>query len=101
VARLRGRAIAARSLAWRNRTQRRASAGIEPPLAELLNDRIVQLIMGRDGIELADVWRAVEAARSCSAEGTPHATQEACGLNPSLEIAPIVATDRHIRSPPG
>jgi hypothetical protein len=69
VARLRGRAIAARSLAWRNRTQRRASAGIEPPLAELLNDRIVQLIMGRDGIELADVWRAVELVRAARNKG--------------------------------
>lgn len=69
MARLRGRAIAARSLAWRNRTQRRASAGIEPPLAELLNDRIVQLIMGRDGIELADVWRAVELVRAARNKG--------------------------------
>ena len=28
-------------------------AGIEPPLEDLLNDRIAHLIMGRDGITLA------------------------------------------------
>ena len=30
-------------------------AGIEPPLEDLLNDRIAHLIMRRDGITLADV----------------------------------------------
>ena len=34
-------------------------AGIEPPLEDLLNDRIAHLIMRRDGITLADVWRLV------------------------------------------
>jgi hypothetical protein len=43
---------------------RYAVAGIEPPLEELLNDRIAHLLMRRDGIEPADVWRAVAAARS-------------------------------------
>ena len=33
------------------------AAGIEPSLEELLNDRIAQLVMRRDGISLADVWR--------------------------------------------
>ena len=34
-------------------------AGIEPPLEDLLNDRLAHLIMRRDGITLADVWRLV------------------------------------------
>jgi hypothetical protein len=37
-----------------------AVAGIEPPLEELLDD----LIMRRDGIEPADVWRSIAAARA-------------------------------------
>jgi hypothetical protein len=53
-----------------------AAAGIEPPLEELLNDRIAQLIMRRDGIALTDVWRAVEAARSRLASRTEHAAEE-------------------------
>ena len=39
-------------------------AGIEPPLEDLLNDRIAHLIMRRDGITLADVWRLVETVRA-------------------------------------
>jgi hypothetical protein len=41
-----------------------AAAGIEPPLEELLDDDIARLIMRRDGIGPADVWRSVEAARA-------------------------------------
>jgi hypothetical protein len=41
-----------------------AVAGIEPPLEELLDDQIARLIMRRDGIEPADVWRSIAAARA-------------------------------------
>lgn len=41
-----------------------AVAGIEPPLEELLDDQIAHLVMRRDGLEPADVWRWVEEARS-------------------------------------
>jgi hypothetical protein len=53
-----------------------AAAGIEPPLEELLNDRIAQLIMRRDGIALGDVWRAVEAARSRLADRNQRGAEE-------------------------
>jgi hypothetical protein len=45
-------------------TQPYATAGIEPPLEELLDDPIAHLVMRRDGVELADVWRWVHEARS-------------------------------------
>jgi hypothetical protein len=41
-----------------------ATAGIEPPLEELLDDPIAHLVMRRDGVELAEVWRWVQEARS-------------------------------------
>ena len=41
-----------------------AVAGIEPPLEELLDDQITRLIMRRDGIGPADVWRWIAAARA-------------------------------------
>jgi hypothetical protein len=41
-----------------------ATAGIEPPLEELLDDPIAHLVMRRDGVELADVWRWIHEARS-------------------------------------
>jgi hypothetical protein len=41
-----------------------ATAGIEPPLEELLDDPIAHLVMRRDGVELADVWRWVHEARA-------------------------------------
>lgn len=41
-----------------------AAAGIEPPLEELLDDPIAYLVMRRDGLEPADVWRSVREARS-------------------------------------
>jgi hypothetical protein len=62
---------------------RYAVAGIEPPLEELLNDRIAHLLMRRDGIEPADVWRAVEVARSRllqSIDPTPEAGPRSAAL---------------------
>ena len=41
-----------------------ATAGIEPPLEELLDDPIAHLVMRRDGIGVADVWRWVHEARA-------------------------------------
>jgi hypothetical protein len=60
-------------------------AGIEPPLDELLDDRIAQLIMRRDGIAVADVWHAVEAARSRLANRTQDAAEEPREPDPLLE----------------
>jgi hypothetical protein len=64
------------------------AAGIEPPLEELLNDRIAQLIMRRDGIALADVWRAVEAARLGLASRIQHAAEQPREPDPLLEPSP-------------
>jgi hypothetical protein len=63
-----------------------AAAGIEPPLEELLNDQIAQLIRRRDGIALADVWRAVETARSRLAERTRGGAKQPRGPDPALEL---------------
>ena len=41
-----------------------ATAGIEPPLEELLGDQIAHPVMRRDGIGAADVWRWVHEARA-------------------------------------
>jgi hypothetical protein len=41
-----------------------ATAGIEPLLEELLGDPIAHLVMRRDGVEPADVWRWVHEARA-------------------------------------
>ena len=78
-----------------------AAAGIEPPLEELLNDRIAQLIMRRDGIALADVWRAVEAARSRLANTTQHAAEQPRERDPLLESPLPPGAERHTRSPAG
>jgi hypothetical protein len=47
-----------------------AKAGVEPPLEELLDDQIARLIMRGDGIEPADVWRSIAAARARPAHRT-------------------------------
>jgi hypothetical protein len=62
-----------------------AVAGIEPPLEELLDDRIARLVMRRDGIEPADVWRWVHEARSrwTHMAETPAATER-----PGRDVAP-------------
>ena len=60
-----------------------ALAGVEPPLEELLDDQIAHLIMRRDGLEPADVWRSIAAARARLADSAsdpslrPH--RDACG----------------------
>ena len=77
------------------------AAGIEPPLEELLNDRIVQLIMRRDGIAPVDLWRAVEAARLRLALKAQQAAEEPRELDPVLERPLGAGTDRHTRSPAG
>jgi hypothetical protein len=60
-----------------------ATAGIEPPLQELLDDRIARLVMRRDGLEPADVWRWVEEARSRLAH-------TAATVRPGGENAPVL-----------
>jgi hypothetical protein len=77
------------------------AAGIEPPLEELLNDRIAQLVMRRDRIALADVWRAVEVARSRLASRTQHATEGPREFDPLLEPPLPSGADRNTRSPAG
>ena len=61
-------------------------AGVEPPLEELLNDRIARLIIRRDGIAPADVWRAVELARSRLAETARQVAGES--REPTAELHP-------------
>jgi hypothetical protein len=68
------------------------AAGIEPPLEELLNDRIAQLVMRREGVALADVWRAVEAARSRLAKRVQHSAEEPRELDARLEL-PLTCGD--------
>ena len=64
-----------------------ARAGIEPQLEELLNDPIAQLVMRRDGIAVADVWRIVEMARSRLADRTPRAAEAVPELEPQLQLS--------------
>jgi hypothetical protein len=54
-----------------------AAAGIKPPLEELLDDQIARLVMRRDGIRPADVWRWVHQARAgwTHAPGAPAAAE--------------------------
>ena len=40
-----------------------SEAGIEPTLAEVMNDPIVRLVMRRDSLTPDDVWSVVNAAR--------------------------------------
>jgi hypothetical protein len=53
-----------------------AAPGIAPPLEELLSDRIAELIMRRDGIAPAEVWRVVKAARQRLAQGAAKRSAE-------------------------
>jgi hypothetical protein len=52
-----------------------AVAGIEPPLEEVLKDPITLLVMRRDGIDIADVRRAVAAGRARFASAPPDAEE--------------------------
>ena len=72
-----------------------ATAGIEPPLEDLLNDPIARLVMRRDGIAVADVWRTVEMARSRLADRTPRAAGVIGALEPPLQLAPATGLKRH------
>jgi hypothetical protein len=73
--------------------QKYAAAGIEPPLEELLSDRITELVMRRDGIVLADVWRVVQAARERLAQGAlPHGAEEPRPLDAIAEGSPALGT---------
>ena len=62
-----------------------SAAGIEPPLEELLDDQIARLVMRRDGIGSADVWRSVEAARARLARKAPPDADKRHGLDALLE----------------
>jgi hypothetical protein len=72
-----------------------ATAGIEPPLEELLNDPIARLVMRRDGIAVADVWRTVEMARSRLADRTSRAAEAIGELEAPLQLAPASGLNRH------
>ena len=54
-----------------------ARAGREPALEEVLRDPIVQLVMRRDGLGLADVRCSVDAARRRLSPSTGTADQAA------------------------
>ena len=76
-----------------------AVAGIEPPLEELLDDQIARLVMRRDGIGPADVWRSVEAARTRLARKAPPDGDQRPGLDAILEPTSAVGTDSQLRPP--
>jgi hypothetical protein len=57
-----------------------ATAGIEPPLEELLDDPITHLVMRRDGVELADVWQWVQEARGCLARTAAAEKRRGCDV---------------------
>lgn len=66
-----------------------AAAGIEPPLEELLNDPITHLLMRRDGIDVADVRRAITASRSDAEIGV-----QGVGPDPrASEVASSIGAD--------
>ncbi len=48
-----------------------ATAGTEPPLAELLADPLLHAVLRRDRLQPADVWRAIERARAKAAAAEP------------------------------
>jgi hypothetical protein len=78
-----------------------SAAGIEPPLEELLDDQIARLVMRRDGIGPADVWRSVEAARARLARKTPPDADERPGLDALLEPTSAGGTASQLRPPSG
>lgn len=65
--------------------QRYAVAGVEPPLEELLTDPITQLVMQRDGIDVAEVRRAL-AAGLARLVGAGDADRAADGAESALEL---------------
>jgi hypothetical protein len=73
-----------------------AVAGIEPPLEELLDDQIARLIMRRDGIELADVWRSIAAARARLAHPAGDRSTARRGIDAIAELSPSLGTDGRI-----
>jgi hypothetical protein len=78
-----------------------AAAGIEPPLEELLDDQIARLVMRRDGIGPAEVWRSVEAARARLARKAPPDADKRPGLDAILEPASAVGTEGQLTPPSG
>ncbi|HEX6114001.1 MAG TPA: hypothetical protein VFZ10_16985 [Geminicoccaceae bacterium] len=69
--------------------QQYAGAGIEPPLEELLGDEIARLVMRRDGLEPADVWRWIQEARSRPAEtAASRAAEDRRGKDVLLGLQP-------------
>ena len=78
-----------------------AAAGIEPPLEELLDDDIARLLMRRDGIGPADVWRSVEAARARLAHGGQDPAAARRGVDAVAERPPALGTDSQTGPSPG
>jgi hypothetical protein len=74
-----------------------AVAGIEPPLEELLDDPIARLIMRRDGIEPADVWRSIAATRARLAHPAGHPSTIQRGVDAVAELSSSLVTDGRIR----
>jgi hypothetical protein len=77
-----------------------AAAGIEPPLEELLDDHIAQLLMRRDGIGPADVWRSVEAARARLAHAGADPAARGGG-DAAAERSQALGTDSRVGPPAG
>jgi hypothetical protein len=64
-----------------------------------LDDHIAQLLMRRDGIGPADVWRSVEAARARLAHGG--ADPAARGGDAAAERSQAPGTDSRVGPPAG
>jgi hypothetical protein len=78
---------------------RYAAAGVEPPLEELVDDHIARLVMRRDGIGPADVWRTVEAARARLAHSADPAAER--GGDAVAERSTALGTDHQVGRPAG
>jgi hypothetical protein len=79
--------------------QEYAAAGVEPPLEELVDDQIAQLVMRRDGIGPADVWRTVEAARARLARSADSAAGR--GGDALADRSAALAADHQVGRPAG
>ena len=73
-----------------------AVAGVEPPLEELLDDQIARLIMRRDGLEPADVWRSIAAARARLADSASDPLAARRDVDAMAKLSPSFGTGSRI-----
>ena len=68
-----------------------AVAGIEALLEELLDDGTARLVLRRNGLDLADVWRSGHEASSRRAHTSGLAAAARTGHEVGLQPAPDIA----------